>query len=442
MTDLTGVVLAMACLGLPALAATAAGAENPLSPEAVEARIQKHRTAQVTLTVLGADGQPCAGREVTVRQVGHKFLFGCNFFGLKPGDSSPLQKAYQDRYTALLNYATLPFYWGGFERAEGQTDTARVLAMARWCGDHGIATKGHPLCWHEVKPRWLDGKSLQDVERLQLGRIGREVGAFREVIPRWDVVNEAVRMPTFDLEKNEIAQLCKKVGAPELIRRTFAAARQADPKATLLLNDFDTSPAFEKLVADSLKAGAPIDVIGIQSHMHGGYRGAGFAWAVCERFARFGKPLHFTELTIISGEIKKSIRWGGPAYGDWVSTPEGEARQAREVEEFYRVLFSHPAVEAVTWWDFSDHGAWLGAPSGLVRKDMSPKPAYEALLAMVKGEWWTAPQKLRTDAQGRVTFRAWLGDYRVEQADGAAAAFAVAAPGTAAVRARLASGGK
>ncbi|MBE3069918.1 MAG: endo-1,4-beta-xylanase [Planctomycetes bacterium] len=397
------------------------------------------RTAEVTLTVLDAAGKPLADAAVSVRQVRHKFLFGCNIFELKPKDASPLQKGYQDRYTALLNYGTLPFYWGAFEREPGQTDTARVLAMAEWCRDHGVPTKGHPLCWHEVKPRWLGGKPLDEVERLQLGRIGREVGAFKGLIERWDVVNEAVRMPTFDPGKNEIAALCKQLGAVELIKRTFAAARQADPKAVLLLNDYDTSPAYEALVKGCLEAGVPIDVIGIQSHMHGGYWGAGQAWSVCERFARFGKPLHFTELTIQSGEMKKDIRWAGPQYTDWASTPEGEKRQAEQVREFYRVLFSHPAVEAITWWDFSDHGAWLGSPSGLVRKDMSPKPAYETLLKMVKGEWWTAPLTLRTDAAGRVTFRGWLGAYAVA-ADGAGATVEILTPGTAAATARLAAG--
>ena len=432
--------LAAGLLALAAVAAAAAeSAAGPLAPEAIDARIRAHRSAEVTLTVLDASGKPLAGREVAVRQTRHKFLFGCNIFGLNPKDSSPLQKGYQDRYTALLNYGTLPFYWGAFEREPGRTDTARVRAMAEWCRDHAVLTKGHPLCWHEVKPRWLSGKPPDEVERLQLGRIGRDVTAFAGLVGRWDVVNEAVRMPTFDPEKNEIAALCKKLGAVELIQRTFAAARKADPKAVLLLNDFDTSPAYEALLKGCLDAGVPIGVIGIQSHMHGGYWGAAQAWSVCERFAKFGKPLHFTELTILSGEAKKDIRWAGPYYTDWVTTAEGEARQAEQVREFYRILFSHPAVEAITWWDFSDHGAWLGAPSGLVRKDMSPKPAYDVLMKMVKGEWWTAPETLRTDAAGKAVFRAWLGEYAVESG-GAAATVEILTPGTAAATARLAAG--
>jgi GH35 family endo-1,4-beta-xylanase len=426
----TAVTLAAA---LPALAENAGG---PLSPDAVKARIQQHRTADVTLTVLGADGKPLANTAVTVRQVRHQFLFGCNAFMINTADTSEVQKAYQDRFSALLNYATLPFYWGAFERQEGEPGTARVKMMAEWCASRGILTKGHPLCWHEVPCKWLFGRPLDDVQRLQLGRITREVTDFRGLIGRWDVVNEAVRMPTYDPDKNPIGGLCRKLGAVELIRQTFVAARAADPKATLILNDYETSENYAKLIQGCLDAGAPIDIIGIQSHMHGGYWGARKAWETCERFAKFGKPLHFTELTIISAEKHPKMDWRS-TLPDWNTTPEGEKRQAEQGAEFYRTLFSHPAVQGITWWDFSDRGSWMGAPSGLVRKDMSPKPLYEALMKMVRGEWWTGPQALATDNAGQVRFRAFLGDYAVEAAGKGTSRFTVAAPGTATASATL-----
>ena len=78
---------------------------------------------------------------------------------------------------------------------------------------------------------------------------------------------------------------------------------------------------------------------------------------MCQQFARFGVPLHFTETTILSGARK----WDKPPGGPWPSTPEGEAYQARETARFYTMLFSHPAVQAITWWDFTDRQAWKGA---------------------------------------------------------------------------------
>ena len=149
------------------------------------------------------------------------------------------------------------------------------------------------------------------------------------------------------------------------------------------------------------------DVIGVQSHMHGGPWSNRKIWETCERFARFGVPLHFTETTILSGR-----RGRGSGRGtEWPSTPEGEAYQAREVARFYTMLFSHPAVEAITWWDFSDFQAWQGAPAGFLRKDMSPKPVYHELKKLVKGKWWTTTT-LETGTDGTAGFRGFLGDYK------------------------------
>ena len=129
----------------------------------------------------------------------------------------------------------------------------------------------------------------------------------------------------------------------------------------------------------------------------------GRAWEVCEWFAKFGKPLHFTETTVVSGP--KADR-------EWVTTPEGEKRQAEQVAEFYRVLFSHPAVEAVTWWDFTDQNAWQQAPAGLVRADMTPKPAYNELERLIKDQWWTKSEAT-AGAEGQAQFRGFLGDYEI-----------------------------
>ena len=84
--------------------------------------------------------------------------------------------------------------------------------------------------------------------------------------------------------------------------------------------------------------------------------------------------------------------------------------------QFYTLLFSHPSVRAITWWDFSDRNAWLGAPAGLLRKDMSPKPAYTRLMTLIHKTWWTDAQG-RTDRQGRYTLRAFYGDYQITATD-------------------------
>ena len=100
---------------------------------------------------------------------------------------------------------------------------------------------------------------------------------------------------------------------------------------------------------------------------------------------------------------------------EWPSTPEGEERQAKEIEEMYRILFAHPLVEAITTWDFTD-GAWLHAPSGFIREDGTKKPSYEMLKNLVRNEWWT-DTTAATDENGRVKVEAYKGEYKLS-ADG------------------------
>lgn len=90
------------------------------------------------------------------------------------------------------------------------------------------------------------------------------------------------------------------------------------------------------------------------------------------------------------------------------------------MERFYTVLFSHPAVEAITWWDFADAMAWQQAPAGLVRKDLTPKPAYERLKGLIKGKWWTNVS-IQSAEDGAAKFRGFLGTYRLTAGMGDAA---------------------
>lgn len=387
-----------------------------LSDEQIDKRIQQYRTAKVSLLVTDSNGNPLTNAPVIIRQTRHKFLFGCGGFGIDPDHETE----YNRRLAELFNYTTLAFYWNGYENTQGKPAFEERMPQAKWCRAHNITPKGHPLCYHQEVPTWLKGKSLEEVHSLLLGRVTREVKAFAGTIDVWDTVNEAVLMPTCPLEPNTISKLCAKIGQVELIKGAFDAARKENSNAFLILNDFEVwDDKYEKLIAQCLNSGVTIDAIGIQSHMHTGCWDKETTWQFCEKFAKFGKPVHFTEVTILSGKLQsKDDKDWTTERKDWFSTEEGEVRQTKEVVDFYRLLFSHPAVEAITWWHLRDLHAWLGAPAGLLRKDTTPKPAYEALKKLIKQDWWTGPLELKTDDKGRLKFRGFLGDYFIECSKG------------------------
>ena len=391
----------------------------------------RHRTVRATLTLRGPDGAVLAGQPVAVRQTRHAFAFGNIGFDFvavanDEGDDGPTAafggarpstaRAVADLWFDVFNTATLPFYWAGFEQLRGEPETRRLHRTAQWFVDRGVAVKGHPLVWHTLAPRWLLDVDESAVEGVVRERITREVGDFADVIRTWDAINEVVIMPVFDKEKNAITELAQRLGRVEMVRLALETARAADPGVTLLLNDFDMSADYERLVEECLDAGIRIDALGLQSHMHQGYWGEERTLDVLGRFARFGLPLHLTETTLLSGdlmppEIDDLNDYQVPS---WPSTPEGEERQADELERHYRTLVGHPAVQSATYWGFTDEGSWLGAPAGLVRSDGTRKPGYDVLRRLVREEWWLPPSDVVTDVGGRIVVEGFAGDYALD----------------------------
>lgn len=132
-------------------------------------------------------------------------------------------------------------------------------------------------------------------------------------------------------------------------------------------------------------------------------------WRLCERYARFGWPLHFTETTVISAQCHGDIGYNEGGVNHWTALPDDLERQRDYTRDLYTLLFSHPAVEAITWWDFPDN-QWLDAPGGLVTEALEPKPVYHALVDLIKGQWWSREAGL-TDAAGCFRSQVFCGSY-------------------------------
>ena len=381
-----------------------AGADEDLLNEAKE-RIAKHRQGDGEVIVRGKDGKPIHGAKVTIEQVRHDFLFGSNFFMFGRFQEAEREEEYRRRFAALLNCATLGFYWGSYEPQRGKPNYDYTDKVVAWCREHQITCKGHPLAWDHPasSPKWLTN-DLEEVGRLSTGRVREIISRFKGRIDIWDVVNEPTDLKRF---KNPMNAWAQKLGAVPYVKLHLETARKANSQGTLLVNDYRVDPAFYQIL-DTLRASGKLlfDAIGIQSHMHGGAWPLSKIWEVCDRYARLGVPLHFTETTVVSGpRIAAGENWGP-------TTPVLEATQAECVAKFYTMVFAHPATQALTWWDFSDAGAWQGAAAGFLRKDMSTKPVYDRLRSLVKEAWWTKAAGL-TDANGEFRTRAFFGTHQL-----------------------------
>ena len=408
------------------------------------------RKSAAVLKITDREGKPVPGARVHAELKKHAFLFGTGAFFTVPlamgrenaASAAPVRDAkdpknapfeekmaYLNRiygeWKSVFNYGTLPFYMARYEPEKGKTAEEATLKAADLLHADGKSVKGHPLCWHTSAAPWMYDLPEEQVLDYMLYRIRREIAAFKGDLRFWDVINEVVIMPEFVNEPaslprmNPITRLCRKIGRVPLVKAAFDEAHAADPDATLLINDFNTSPRYHDLIRDCLNAGVPIGTIGIQSHQHQGFWGMEKLQEVEERFEEFGLPIHYTENTFVSGHLMppEIVDLNDYKVTEWPCTPEGEDYQAETLFTMMDYLFRRPLVEAFTTWDFEDH-QWLKAPSGLVHSDGTPKKALLMLKEKLAGDWHTSAD-LITDENGCCELYGFRGDYELTCGDAA-----------------------
>jgi len=367
-----------------------------------ERDIERYRKSDVLIKVLDAEGKPLRGAQIEVHQVTRDFLFGCNFYAygsLKPDEKNEeYAKAFD-----LFNYATLPFYWRGFEPQPGQERWGRVDKMVERLEKDHVRMKGHPLIWffEQCYPDWAR-KPYAEVEKLLERRIRRIVSRYKGRITYWDVLNEEHACKGvehgFQLNFDQMVDLTKKA---------LQWVKEEDPNAYCVINDYNIMGDINgereqyKFLAALIAVDAPFDAIGMQAH----FIARRDYWTIAktiDKYSELGKPIHLTEVTPMSeGD------WGDEYYrkGEWT-----EETQAEFVRALYTIAFSKPAVEAITWWDLCDARTWQKG-GGLLRADLSPKPAYQVLEELFSK--WRTDASGKTNFAGQFRFRGFHGEYEL-----------------------------
>lgn len=320
-----------------------------------------------------------AERDIRRRTKGdgfRNFKLGANLYGFHLGG------AYLQLFKELFNYATLPFYWKSFEPEPGKCDRERLDAMAQWCLDNRIVTKGHPLVWFDKNayPQWAI-RQYDEVKSLLRKRITQIVRTYSGRIDIWDVINEA----------HDCAN-CLNYTHEQLLDVTrFACdvARSANPSSTLVVNCTDPWGYNSSLSRNShstllycrevVENGFDFDLIGLQF-----YLGVSSLSRTCrdlfefsrilDSYGTLGKSIHLTEAGVPS-----AMPDNRPDKAGWWHSPWNEETQADWIEGYYKVALSKPFISAVTWWDFADYQSHFLPHSGFLREDLSPKPSFYRL---------------------------------------------------------------
>ena len=260
--------------------------------------------------------------------------------------------------------------WQSTEPAPGQFSFAAGDKIANFARAHHMRLRGHALVWHLQLPSWVDGS-----EAPMRRHIEGVVSHYRGRVAEWDVVNEA-------LSDQGGLRDTPFLGAqgPEYIARAFAIAHAADPNARLAYNDYGAeSPdtpkgrALYKLVKGLKRVGAPIDVVGFQTHVDPQVI-PGFERQL-RRVAALGVDVELTEVDV-------KLR-GEPSQADLDA-------QAVAYRRIVRACVAVPRCRGITFWGVDDADSWIpqffpGSGSALLLDgQLKPKPAYVAVRAALR----------------------------------------------------------
>jgi endo-1,4-beta-xylanase len=228
----------------------------------------------------------------------------------------------------------------------------RIAAFAR---AHGMALLGHTLVWYAQAPdafaRLDEGRiSFVDAYRNYILAVA---GRYQGQVVGWDVVNEAVAE---DGDGWRDSLWSQRLGAFEHIALAYRTAREADPHAALLLNDYNLEyypkkrATFLKLAERLLASGAPLTGLGTQMHVAADIAPGEIARSIRE-LASLGLPVHVSELDV---SLTRS-------QNKFLSRDELRRRQAAVYAEAAEAFMDLPSSQrfAFTLWGLRDQDSWL-----------------------------------------------------------------------------------
>ncbi len=226
-----------------------------------------------------------------------------------------------------------------------------------------------------------------------LDRIHTLVGRYRGLVHSWDVVNEPIEPKDGRPDGLRKAVFLETLG-PGYLDLAYHAAREADPGARLVVNEYDIeldTPAHEARRATLLallermrRSGTPVDAVGVEAHLTS-VGGPPFSAARLRRFladiAGLGLEIQITELDVTDEQAPAD-----PATRDRLT--------ADAYRRFLDAALDEPAVKMIVTWGLTDRYSWIvrretnqsrwrrdGLPSRPLPfdADLRAKPAYDAI---------------------------------------------------------------
>ena len=276
----------------------------------------------------------------------------------------------------------------------GDDDWGPADTIANFAHDNNLVLRGHNLLWYHRTPSWyFDLTSTQEQERAVVKHIEVLAGRYCGRIHSWDVVNEPIEPKDGRPDGLRTGVFLETLG-PDYLDLAYRTAREADPKARLVVNEYDIEldapeqearrVALLHLLEKMKRSGTPVDTVGIQAHLTA-VGGAPFSAPLFRRFltdlAGLGLTIQITELDVTDEHAPADVTVRDRLVAD-------------TYQRFLDAALDEPAVKMVVTWGLSDRHSWIVRRETYEAKwrtddeasrplpfdaDLQPKPACEAM---------------------------------------------------------------
>lgn len=297
-------------------------------------------------------------------------------------------KPYVDILTSQFNLALIDntpnWYFTGNTGLRPSPSTYNFKQMdqiVNFAHANHMAIQAHHLVWGDDKwlPSWLKNGNYNKQQLLDIihSHIATVAGRYSGQIEEWSVVNEAFTRAQHIYGLHD--WWADHIGGQSFIDDSFIWARQADPHAKLLLNDFDNesensvSDAMYSYIKSAKARNVPIDGIGMQMHIDGTNPPKKDAViANMRRFAALGVGVYVTEFDVNMNNVPGTAA-------------QKDQKEAAIYYDMVRACIESKVCHSFSILGITDKESWynyfgMSDPRPLpFDKRYQPKPAFYAL---------------------------------------------------------------
>ncbi len=317
---------------------------------------------------LALAGAPAGGRAETpgpsldaiARGRGLRFGTAINA-GARGGVGDPAYAALAARDCGVVTPEN-ELKWAAVEPQRGELRWDGSDRVVGWARTRGLRVRGHNLLWLNAKwlPAWVGAVDLGPrpalaAERLVTDHITAVCARYGGTLVAWDVVNEAIDPATGRVRDTVLTRAL----GDRVVDVAFHAARAALPRTPLVYNDYmgwERGGARHRdgvlaLLHRLKRDGAPVDALGLQSHLDGAAHARGAVepdgWrAFLADAAALGLTLSVTELDVSDRGLPAAVG-------------ERDAAVGACARAYLDLTLQRPEATEVVCWGLTDPTSWL-----------------------------------------------------------------------------------